>query len=37
MLTEDSSIVPAGSLTGTNRDTICRLLRVAGAKPEAIV
>jgi transposase-like protein/IS1 family transposase len=37
MLTEGSSIRSAERLTGTHRDTICRLLRVAGAKAEAIL
>jgi transposase-like protein/IS1 family transposase len=34
MLTEGSSIRSVERLTGTHRDTICRLLRVAGRKAE---
>lgn len=37
MLTEGSSIRSAERLTGTHRDTICRLLRMAGAKAEAVL
>jgi transposase-like protein/IS1 family transposase len=37
LLTEGSSIRSAERVTGTHRDTICRLLRVAGAKCEALM
>ncbi len=37
MLTEGSSIRSAERLTGTHRDTICRLLRFAGEKAEGIL
>jgi transposase-like protein/IS1 family transposase len=37
MLTEGSSIRSTERITGTHRDTICRLLRVAGAKCEALL
>jgi transposase-like protein/IS1 family transposase len=37
MLTEGSSIRSAERLTGTHRDTICRLLRFAGAKAEGLM
>jgi transposase-like protein len=37
LLTEGSSIRSAERVSGTHRDTICRLLRVAGAKCEALM
>jgi hypothetical protein len=37
MLTEGSSIRSAERLTGTHRDTICRLLRFAGEKAERLM
>jgi transposase-like protein/IS1 family transposase len=37
LLTEGSSIRSTERITGTHRDTICSLLRVAGAKCEAIM
>jgi transposase-like protein/IS1 family transposase len=37
LLTEGTSIRSTERVTGTHRDTICRLLRVAGAKCEALL
>lgn len=37
LLTEGSSIRSAERITGTHRDTICKLLRVAGEKCEALL
>jgi IS1 family transposase len=37
LLTEGTSIRSAERVTGTHRDTICRLLRVAGVKCEALL